>query len=148
MNSPTVSRISSRTVVVPSTARNSSIVLISLPVIPTLYAIPVTPLAQGALYLRVGSNDGDFSAARSFALLGKLASSKGCTHFTWLIIRFAIQSVRTNPSRPMLCFLLRFGRILAKYSLLELMSSVYVSAIPVSFGNDFLRIDVPPGGSM
>ena len=85
--------------------------------------MPVTPLAHGALYFRVGSNDGDFSAVRRFALFGNAASSSGWTHFTWLIMRFAIQSVSTNPSRPMLWSLLRFGRILAKYSLLELMSS-------------------------
>ena len=123
MKRPTESRISSRIVVVPSTARNSSIVWISFLVIPMLYAMPVTPLAHGALYLRVGSKPGDFSAARSFALFGNLASSNGCTHFTWLISRFAIQSVRTKPSLPMLWSLLRFGRILAKYSLFELMSS-------------------------
>src|SRR6478735_1253487 len=100
--------------------------------------MPVTPLAHGALNLRVGSNDGDFNAWRRSDLFGNFASSNGSTHFTWLMSRFAIQSVRTKPSLPMLWSLLRFGRILAKYSLFELMSSSYVSSIPVSFGNAFL----------
>lgn len=109
---------------VPFAAKKSSIVLISFPVDAMLYAIPATPVAHGTLYMRSGSNPGCCSAGRRFFWFGNSAASSFWTHLSWLIKRFAIQSVSTKPSRPMLLPRLRFGRILAKYSLLSLMSSV------------------------
>src|SRR6478735_3223602 len=134
MKRPTVSRISESTVVVPLTARKSARVLISFPpVLFVLYAMPDTPLAHGADDARCGSNAGWARAARRFFLFGNDAATNGWVHFTWLMTRFAIQSVSTKASVPMLWFRDMFGRILAKYSLLSLMSSWYVRAIPVSF---------------
>ncbi len=86
--------------------------------------MPATPLAHGALDLRSGSKAGWRSAARRLVLLGKSLTTRGWVHFTWLIIRLAIQSVRTKASEPMLWSRERFGRTLAKYSLLSLMSSL------------------------
>src|SRR3954447_21736776 len=133
MKRPTVSRISESTVVVPLTARKSARVLMSFPpVLFELYAMPDTPLAHGTDDSRFGSNGGCASAARRFVLFGNADATNGWVHFTWLMTRLAIQSVSTNASVPMLWFRDMFGRILAKYSLLSLMSSWYVSAIPVS----------------
>ena len=76
--------------------------MISLPVVLMLYAMPVMPVAHGALYLRVGSQSTFCSAGMRFVLFGNFAASSGCTHggFTWLMSRLAIQSVSTIPSRP------------------------------------------------
>src|SRR5689334_7312388 len=94
--------------------------------------MPDTPLAHGTDDARCGSNAGWARAARRFFLFGNAEATRGWVHFTWLMTRLAIQSVRTNPSVPMLWLRDMFGRILAKYSLLSLMSSWYVRAIPVS----------------
>ena len=125
MKIPTVSRISVSTVFVPVAARKSSIDLISLPVVLMLYAMPVMPVAHGALYLRVGSQSTFCSAGMRFFWFGNFAVSSGCTHggFTWLMSRLAIQSVSTIESRPVPLPFDRLGRIFVKYSLLSLMSS-------------------------
>ena len=108
----------------PCTARKSSIVLISFPpVLPMLYAMPVTPLAHGAATSAVGSNAGCASAARRFALFGNFGRDErlGPLHLVDDAVGHPVGEHEAVGPDALVARV--FGRILAKYSLLSLMSS-------------------------